>query len=902
MASTAPTIGATTNIAITPTNSSSLSSSLTTAGGGVLGVGTPPSSSSSLLSLSGAVSNGINGKKTDKAHQEVQPRVESTSKRSREVDPEGGNHEEDHGDEEDEDDDFEPPSSPESKTEPPHSPPPPPISSLCSPNERATMTEPDNLGPCEPGTAVKLQGIVWQETDRGLLVINVTWKGKTYMGTLLDCNRQLEEHKYGPPREAPALSRGRGRKARNCRSRTPPVKGKGGKHKGNHRHLSNSIFAIPASPLAQESKGVGAIPSSSSCAVVASTAAAAPVVVSLTNNVGSAFAPNKRRSFQEACYAIENSDSKDRDDGNDSDQDGEDSNNLDGRSCSSPERDACLIECPKPECSKKFRDLEALKFHLSFSHNELKAAHDAALLEKKRLEDDQAERKAAAQAVEAAAARTKKADALRNQDKENEGKKTTIMASSATLNVTSSKNQTSEDGAVKSELPPTNGFVSSSDNHQDGVLDLVCKKKSTNNSNGNFEGSDCSKGISSPNQNSPAPIALVKPLLTSSSHQVVTAPNRVPTNSSMNSNVMNGGSSPLAVNHNNSASPSHTKVPSPAYSDISDEENDNGCPTAGGSQNPPVLLPPSLSKPPIQVGLAKPNIPSSSTSALSAKLNNVPGKLGPGPSSMSIRPEYHNAGVKPTSQTIGPPLADLSRGPPGFPLGMPRLPSHLVGPPGFTHPYNAFSSTGPPPPAHGGGGGAAAAVAALAAMSSNSRAAQEILSRATSASQALDLLQHAAVANSFLPASGKLQELHERALNFPHSKTSVANSLASMVNSHRMAAVSLANSSMPNRPMTMLSASSPRSLPLSSTISSPPKHSNPFMPGVTAGSMIPGLPNFSLAAAAATGFPMSSAMTSTVNSSIPSSIFHNTLHHHLGGPSVRGLPPFPPNSSAHHPR
>ena len=34
-------------------------------------------------------------------------------------------------------------------------------------SEAATMTEPDSLGPCEPGTAVKLQGIVWQETDKG---------------------------------------------------------------------------------------------------------------------------------------------------------------------------------------------------------------------------------------------------------------------------------------------------------------------------------------------------------------------------------------------------------------------------------------------------------------------------------------------------------------------------------------------------------------------------------------------------------------------------------------------------------------------------------------------------------------------------------------------------------------
>lgn len=160
---TATTIPTTTNTTVTPTNASlsSLNSVSTTS------PPQQPSSSSSSTLSSGAVSNGINGKKTDKAQHEVQPRNESTSKRSREIDPEGGNHEDEDGDEEYNDDDFEPPSSPESKTGPPHSPPPPPISSLCSPNERATMTEPDNLGPCEPGTAVKLQGIVWQETDRG---------------------------------------------------------------------------------------------------------------------------------------------------------------------------------------------------------------------------------------------------------------------------------------------------------------------------------------------------------------------------------------------------------------------------------------------------------------------------------------------------------------------------------------------------------------------------------------------------------------------------------------------------------------------------------------------------------------------------------------------------------------
>lgn len=31
----------------------------------------------------------------------------------------------------------------------------------------ATITEPDCMGPCEPGTNVTLEGIVWQETEGG---------------------------------------------------------------------------------------------------------------------------------------------------------------------------------------------------------------------------------------------------------------------------------------------------------------------------------------------------------------------------------------------------------------------------------------------------------------------------------------------------------------------------------------------------------------------------------------------------------------------------------------------------------------------------------------------------------------------------------------------------------------
>ncbi|CAF0741152.1 unnamed protein product [Didymodactylos carnosus] len=57
-------------------------------------------------------------------------------------------------------------------------------------------TEQDAFGPCEPGSSVLLEGIVWNETDKGVLVINVTWRGKTYVGALLNTTEQ----NWAPPR------------------------------------------------------------------------------------------------------------------------------------------------------------------------------------------------------------------------------------------------------------------------------------------------------------------------------------------------------------------------------------------------------------------------------------------------------------------------------------------------------------------------------------------------------------------------------------------------------------------------------------------------------------------------------------------------------------------------------
>ncbi len=51
----------------------------------------------------------------------------------------------------------------------PTAPPPPPAvrDSAVETSNMAVITDPDCLGPCEPGTSVVLEGIVWNETDNG---------------------------------------------------------------------------------------------------------------------------------------------------------------------------------------------------------------------------------------------------------------------------------------------------------------------------------------------------------------------------------------------------------------------------------------------------------------------------------------------------------------------------------------------------------------------------------------------------------------------------------------------------------------------------------------------------------------------------------------------------------------
>jgi len=47
--------------------------------------------------------------------------------------------------------------------------------------------------PCKPGTNILLEGIIWNETSKGVLVLNVTWRGKSFVGTLFDSSKSSWE-------------------------------------------------------------------------------------------------------------------------------------------------------------------------------------------------------------------------------------------------------------------------------------------------------------------------------------------------------------------------------------------------------------------------------------------------------------------------------------------------------------------------------------------------------------------------------------------------------------------------------------------------------------------------------------------------------------------------------------
>lgn len=226
--------------------------------------------------------------------------------------------------------------------------------------EAALATEPECLGPCEPGTSVNLEGIVWQETEDGMLVVNVTWRNKTYVGTLLDCTR----HDWAPPRfcDSPTSdlemrsSRGRGKRMRpgtntplNDNSNSSDSKGSGSKTRGAAANSKGRRGVVVGcgedakaslSSAKRKTKPVSDMePTSSS-----EDSKASKRMRTNSTGVGIPLPVGKTESLPPPQLE---------------------------RTCPSP----ILIDCPHPNCNKKYKHINGLKYHQARAHND----HDVRL-------------------------------------------------------------------------------------------------------------------------------------------------------------------------------------------------------------------------------------------------------------------------------------------------------------------------------------------------------------------------------------------------------------------------------------------------------------------------------------------------------------------------------------------
>ncbi|XP_051876315.1 zinc finger protein 608 isoform X2 [Pristis pectinata] len=224
--------------------------------------------------------------------------------------------------------------------------------------EVGVVTEPECLGPCEPGTSVNLEGIVWHETEEGVLVVNVTWRNKTYVGTLLDCTK----HDWAPPRfcESPTsdlemrASRGRGKRARSVanapindtgfmESRGMQSKNRGGgaNGKGRRGSLNSNGRRTPPNCTVEDVK--------TSPSPVNKRKNKPPMELDLNSSSEDTKSGKRVRTNSRSTPTTPQ---------------GKPEPMFVEQGCSSP----VLIDCPHPNCSKKYKHINGLRYHQAHAH------------------------------------------------------------------------------------------------------------------------------------------------------------------------------------------------------------------------------------------------------------------------------------------------------------------------------------------------------------------------------------------------------------------------------------------------------------------------------------------------------------------------------------------------------
>ncbi|XP_051524431.1 zinc finger protein 608-like [Myxocyprinus asiaticus] len=224
--------------------------------------------------------------------------------------------------------------------------------------ETEKTIESSYMEPCQPGTSVNLEGIVWHETEEGVLVVNVTWRKRTYVGTLLDCTK----HDWAPPRfcESPMsdmdmpCARGRGKRMRLAIPDQPVVdpslskirglshkrRGVGIGNKGRRGSLNLTGCRTPGYYGVEDNsftcgKRKGKAPADLDLSLVAED---------IRNGNGkrirakSRSAPSTPQGKSDPMF-------------------------LD-QVCGSP----MLIDCPHPNCNKKYKHINGLRYHQSHAH------------------------------------------------------------------------------------------------------------------------------------------------------------------------------------------------------------------------------------------------------------------------------------------------------------------------------------------------------------------------------------------------------------------------------------------------------------------------------------------------------------------------------------------------------
>ena len=198
----------------------------------------------------------------------------------------------------------------------------------------STMTEPDCLGFAEPGTSVVLEGAVLDEIE-GVLVVNVTWRGKTYVGTLLDCTK----HDWASPRfcDSPSSS--------DLDSRGPSRFRSGKRSRGSISENENNI-KLQQSKL-RNGKGRR----------IASGAREEQQDQQHSTAYNSSNFKRSNNSRSDSVVKQHSISSSDKNNNQTSV-----TNNL-ANQTKNQQSSPVLIRCPEPTCNKRYRHINGLKYH-----------------------------------------------------------------------------------------------------------------------------------------------------------------------------------------------------------------------------------------------------------------------------------------------------------------------------------------------------------------------------------------------------------------------------------------------------------------------------------------------------------------------------------------------------------